>query len=110
MHAIVWFVKNPNDGEIKPALIENGILANSDGDHFPCGPSSRSLGALMSGFKAATTKRTNQFRHSPGRPVWQRNYYEHIVRSEEELNRIRGYIRGNPFRWENDRENPENHK
>ena len=38
--------------------------------------------------------------------VWQRNYYEHIIRDEAELNRIGEYIRGNPFQWANDTENP----
>jgi len=39
--------------------------------------------------------------------VWQRNYYEHVVRNEEEMNRIRQYIMDNPLKWELDRENPE---
>jgi hypothetical protein len=38
--------------------------------------------------------------------VWQRNYYEHIVRSRDSLERIRGYIVTNPERWDWDRENP----
>ena len=38
--------------------------------------------------------------------LWQRNYYEHIVRDEESLNRIRRYILDNPARWTFDRENP----
>jgi len=38
--------------------------------------------------------------------LWQRNYYEHIVRNEESLNRIRQYIIDNPIRWDSDRENP----
>lgn len=42
----------------------------------------------------------------PGK-LWQRNYFEHIVRREESLNRIRDYIRDNPLRWHLDRENPE---
>jgi len=37
--------------------------------------------------------------------AWQRNYYEHVVRDEESLNRIRQYILDNPARWEFDREN-----
>jgi putative transposase len=45
-------------------------------------------------------------RHTPAAPVWQRNYYEHIVRSENELNRVRGYIANNPLQWEFDQENP----
>jgi len=38
--------------------------------------------------------------------LWQRNYYEHIIRNEESLNRIRRYILDNPGRWSHDRENP----
>ena len=37
--------------------------------------------------------------------MWQRNYYEHVVRGEDELNRIREYIDNNPIQWEIDREN-----
>ena len=37
---------------------------------------------------------------------WQRNYHEHIIRNEDELNRIRQYIVDNPIKWELDRENP----
>ena len=40
------------------------------------------------------------------RQLWQRNYYEHIVRNDDELNRIREYIMNNPLKWELDRENP----
>jgi len=39
--------------------------------------------------------------------VWQRNYYEHIIRDEKSLNRIREYIVNNPLRWHLDRENPD---
>ena len=38
--------------------------------------------------------------------LWQRNYYEHIIRTDDELNRIRQYIRDNPMTWLEDRENP----
>jgi REP element-mobilizing transposase RayT len=39
-------------------------------------------------------------------PVWQRNYYEHIIRDDPSLRRIRAYIAANPLRWHHDRENP----
>ncbi len=42
----------------------------------------------------------------PGK-VWQRNYYEHIIRNQEALERIRVYIQTNPERWALDRENPQ---
>jgi REP element-mobilizing transposase RayT len=45
-------------------------------------------------------------RFSSGAPLWQRNYYEHIIRNEAELERIRRYIQDNPSQWEIDRENP----
>ncbi len=67
---------------------------------------SRSVGAVVRGFKSAVTRRINQMRQTPGLPVWQRNYYEHIIRSERELARIRQYIVNNPAQWASDRENP----
>ena len=57
---------------------------------------SQTLGAIVRGFKGSSAKRINAARNTPGGAVWQRNYYEHIVRSESELNRIRDYIRNNP--------------
>jgi putative transposase len=39
-------------------------------------------------------------------PVWQRNYYEHVIRDEEALHRLREYIRDNPASWADDEENP----
>ncbi len=40
--------------------------------------------------------------------LWQRNYYEHIIRNEEEMDRIRQYIVDNPARWAEDENNPVN--
>ena len=42
----------------------------------------------------------NILRNTPGQPIWQRNYFEHIIRSEEELIRIQKYIIYNPRNWE----------
>jgi REP element-mobilizing transposase RayT len=64
------------------------------------------LGAFVAGFKSATTIRINTLRRTPRRPVWQRNYYEHIIREERDLDRIREYIVSNPNNWLHDRENP----
>ena len=70
------------------------------------GPSPRSLGALVAGFKSATTIRINEIRQNSGCPLWQRNYYERVIRDERELERLRDYITGNPAKWAEDRENP----
>lgn len=66
----------------------------------------RSLGALIAGLKSATTRRINEHRGTPSARVWQRNYYEHVIRGQEDLHRIRGYIADNPGAWSIDRENP----
>ena len=55
--------------------------------------------------KATTTKRINEMRELPYAPVWQRNYYEHVIRDEESLNKIREYIIHYLARWEYDLEN-----
>ena len=68
----------------------------------------RSLGSLIGGFKSAATKRTNQLRGTPGVPVWQRNYYERVIRNDHELQAIRQYIKENPAKWAEDSENPRN--
>lgn len=65
-----------------------------------------SLGAIVRAFKSAVTQRINAARGTPGAPVWQRNYYERIVRDETALANIRAYILANPLRWTGDRENP----
>jgi hypothetical protein len=45
--------------------------------------------------------------NSAGHPFWQRNYYERIIRTDEELNRIRQYIADNPSNWDRDPEHPD---
>jgi putative transposase len=67
---------------------------------------SRSLGAFVGGFKSATSRRINDVRHTPGKQVWQRNYFDRVVRNEDELDAIRAYIDENPARWAKDPENP----
>ena len=69
-------------------------------------PTSDSIPTIVRLFKAATTARINGQRGTPGAPVWQRGYYEHVIRSEDEWNRARKYIADNPLRWALDRENP----
>jgi len=67
----------------------------------------KTIGSFVSRFKAAATVRANELHGTPGKSIWQRNYYEHVIRSEKEQNRIREYIVNNPLRWQIDRENPD---
>ena len=60
----------------------------------------------MRALKSISAVRVNRLLGRTGHPLWQRNYYDRIVRNEDELNRIRQYISENPGRWDMDRENP----
>jgi REP element-mobilizing transposase RayT len=66
----------------------------------------QSVPSFVAGFKSAAAKRINEMRGRPGKPVWQRSYYEHIIRNENECRLIRKYIHDNPLKWALDRENP----
>ena len=64
----------------------------------------RSLSSFIAGFKASVTSRVNRELNSGN--IWQRNYYEHIIRNETELEKIWKYIDLNPLKWQEDQENP----
>ena len=64
---------------------------------------SRSVGALVATLKGKATREIREY--EPEITVWQRGYWDRIVRDEQELNRIREYIRLNPERWADDHEN-----
>jgi putative transposase len=65
---------------------------------------SKTIGSIVRGFKIGVSKwfRANTDLHS----IWQRNYHEHVIRTDEELKAIREYIVGNPARWNEDENNP----
>jgi REP element-mobilizing transposase RayT len=65
------------------------------------------LPEIVRGFKTFSARRINAVRITPGMPLWQRNYYEHVIRDERDLNAIREYIVGNPVGWDRDDDNPE---
>jgi len=66
-----------------------------------------SLPTIIRSFKSAITKRINELRDTPGAPVWQRNYYEHVIHDERELDAVRRYVVNNPATWNKDVENAE---
>lgn len=65
---------------------------------------SKTVGSVVRGFKIGVTKWIRC--HTAIHDVWQRNYYEHIIRDDRALQRIRHYIANNPKQWALDRENP----
>ena len=64
------------------------------------------LPEIVRGFKTFSSRRVNRARRMVGIPVWQRNYWEHVIRNQEAFNRIHEYILTNPKHWQLDRENP----
>ena len=67
-----------------------------------------SLGSIIQNFKSVITRKVNRMIGKRNVPLWQRNYYEHAIRNDDNLNEIREYIINNPLKWDLDKENPIN--
>jgi len=106
------FVIMPNHfhGILRIVGNRNPVDDRKKGDRqvAPTGPKTKSVGAIMAGFKSAVTKRINTIRGTPGMTVWQRNYFEHIIRDDADYTQIAEYIATNPRKWEEDKLNPAN--
>jgi REP element-mobilizing transposase RayT len=118
-HAIIIIHDTVGAKQDPPALpafdVESGVDADSDkgkaGETFALplhGTISGSLCSIVQNFKSISTRKINHLRANPGCPVWQRNYYERVIRNETELSRAREYIVTNPVKWQLDKENPVN--
>jgi REP element-mobilizing transposase RayT len=89
----------------------HGIVVLSDSFKSPKKPATQrangtqpgSLAAIVQNFKSVSARRINQARGTSGRRVWQEDYYEHIVRDADDMDRIRRYIAANPSRWHDHR-------
>jgi putative transposase len=64
------------------------------------------LSKIIGRFKMSTAKEINLMHKTPRHHVWQRNYYEHIIRDDKDLNNVRDYIINNPVQWYVDEDNP----
>lgn len=63
------------------------------------------LSEVVRAFKSFSARRINSLRNTQGIPVWQRNYYEHIIRNQKDYLAKSNYIMDNPLNWEEDDEN-----
>jgi len=101
-HGIIALFPKPSVGATG---MENNTTVGATGPVAPTtqfrprGPQSGSVGAIMAQFKTQTTKRINKLSRECGRIIWQRNYYDRIIRNDKELEVIRGYIRDNPDKY-----------
>ena len=110
LHSIIFIHEALGKGEASPGIIASPI-ESIFGDASPLQPrgtQSRSLSAIIQNFKSVSSRHVNRLYFKPGNKIWQRNYYERIIRNARELNAIREYIRDNPLNWELDKENPTN--
>jgi REP element-mobilizing transposase RayT len=104
IHGIIWLNNYVGDRMSMKSTIINQPPVGAY-SHTPLRSPSRTIGAIIRGFKGAVTTRINSLRNSKGSPVWQRNYYEHIINSEKDYENIANYISSNPVNWDADVEN-----
>jgi putative transposase len=100
----------PDSIESEPgAAFGQKVVANSENGLANAAPlRAGSVGAIVLNFKSVTTRRINQMRKVKAISVWQRNYYENIIRDENALQIIQSYIYNNPLSWQQDQLHPDN--
>ena len=107
MHGIIFIVDE--DGDAAVGANANPLLfrrAPTDEHTEKFGkPVKGSIPTIIRSYKSAVALRINLMRGTKGLPVWQGNYYEHVIRNEKDLQAKSDYILGNPMNWENDDEN-----
>jgi REP element-mobilizing transposase RayT len=105
VHGVLWIVDD--DIGIGAKNFSPLPLRPSEPTFPPWPPrgTSRTIGSVVRGFKIGVTKWFRQ--NTSVYAVWQRNYYEHIIRDDRVLDTIRRYISENPLRWHLDRHNPD---
>jgi REP element-mobilizing transposase RayT len=98
VHGIIMIV---GAGSPRPLIPPSDL----EGGETPPLQNQPSLSQIIGYFKYQAAKKINESRATPGAKVWQRSFYEHVIRDDDSLNRIREYIATNPSRWDLDREN-----
>jgi len=108
--AIDSFVIMPN--HIHMILVITGNDGRDMARHVPTGrhrfgkPQSGTLSTIVGAIKSAITRNINIRGIGPGGSIWQGRFFEHIIRNEKALDKIREYIYNNPRNWQDDDENP----
>lgn len=95
IHGIIWI----KDDHVVGAQRR---CAPTTSNRFAVG--SQTLGSIVRAYKSAVTYHIHKLPGMKGVPVWQRNYYEHIIRDERDYANIFDYIQTNPLNWETDKE------
>ncbi len=108
LHGIVWIV---GAERVRRTLQPDGVRLQSIEEGASLAPlqapprrKPRSLSSFVAGFKSAVTSRADRELNMSG--IWQRNYYDHIIRDDQELKTIWDYIDTNPQKWQEDQLRP----
>jgi len=80
-------------------IIVDGAICKGEVTSPLRGAGKHTLGQILAYYKYQTTKSINEFDKFPSRKIWQRNYYEHIIRNEKSYEKIEKYIIENPLYW-----------
>ena len=104
VHGIIFIHENNRAGA-NPVGARH-VSPRQEPTYPPRGFKPCSVGALVAAFKSSVTRRARGELNSSN--IWQRNYYEHILRDQVDTKRITGYILDNPINWDQDEENPQN--
>ena len=97
-HGILIIAGQQKHGRRSPIYLRNAEAFGK--------PVQRSIPTIVRSFKSAVSRRNANEGVGASRPIWQRNYYERVIRTENELDEIRMYISENPAQWSEDPENP----
>ena len=97
-HGIIWIIDDPVGTRHRRVPTSESFGK----------PVKGSIPTIVRAYKSAVTYAVNAAENQRGAVLWQKNYYEHIVRNNRELNNIRWYIANNPINWQLDRDNVQN--
>ena len=114
VHGIIVLTDDGRDGSSASGGTNSPDITYAGTDNLPVNQNRpyvksqprHGLPEIIRAFKSFSARRINRQRRTDGIPVWQRNYYEHIIRNEREMDNITKYIETNPLRWNEDDENP----
>jgi len=98
VHGIIA-IKRPNDDKCRGMACHAHVTHNALINRKFGKPVRQSLSAIIGSYKSSVTREINRFRNRPGQIVWQRNYFEHIIRNEKELFATRKYVLENPGKF-----------
>ena len=105
IHCIVWIIEE-GSYRLHPGTWKIDSIYRAEWSPIHTDTKFETLSNIIGAFKTTAATRVNKLRGVIGLPVWQKSFYDRIVRNEHELERIQKYIQNNSIKWAEDRDNP----